>query len=398
MQMLEKDLIPRSLLLVVIATSFRYLDPTSVLPDAWADECRRLVMLEIFSPISTTTLQTLILLQRYEWHRGSHISAWFISALAIRLAHALRLNIEIPNDRDNSGTTIPVSVRETRRRLMWGCFVMDSMMEAGPRPLSELDPSSIEVRVPCDEGSYQLGIEANMENLDPSRNSIDLLRPSSSRPKMGRLGVSAFAVRLAVLRRQILRYTLPYHPRNQGHLPLKAPWDLDAPFYHWQRKLDEWLAALPEDLCFNRDTLYRRGSRLLSFLNLHCMIHAAYCDLFRIGSYMIASHMSIGSLPSIQMPPESYLQHCRRGRLQNAFAIANILSETIGYLSSEQDPFVAICACLAIRVLVIERRRDDSDYLGITDDAVRSSLDAVVKCAKRTARWSKPVGQLVIDH
>ncbi|CAM1501240.1 Fc.00g104020.m01.CDS01 [Cosmosporella sp. VM-42] len=94
MKMLENNLIPRSLLLVVLATGLRYVDQESTSPDRWADECRNLGVLYVFSSISTTNLLALLLLQKYEWHRGAHLSTWFLSGLVFRLAHALQLHLE----------------------------------------------------------------------------------------------------------------------------------------------------------------------------------------------------------------------------------------------------------------------------------------------------------------
>lgn len=236
MQLFDNRLVPDLLLLIILATALRFLDPRDRRADAWADECRRLVMLEIFSPPSTTTLQALLLLQRFEWHRASHVAAWFLSGLAVRLAHGLQLNLEIAqsaggngnsNGDSREGRTVPVTVREARRRLIWSCFVMESLIENGRRPLSSMDAGAIEVRLPCNEQAFQLGLETGMPTLNslttkehqqPPEAPLPLLPAPSASVVESRLGISTYLVQLAAMRRAILDYTMPYHPRNKHHV------------------------------------------------------------------------------------------------------------------------------------------------------------------------------------
>ncbi|KAI5459522.1 fungal-specific transcription factor domain-containing protein [Mariannaea sp. PMI_226] len=384
-QMLDNDRIPDSLLFIVIATSLHFLEPGNPLPDQWADECRCLIMQEIFSPPSTTTLQALLLLQRYEWHRANHISAWFLSGLAVRLAHGLQLNIEILDT-----ARVPATVREIRRRLAWCCLVMESMIEAGRQPLSAIDKTSLEVRLPCDERSFRLGLETNMPDVN---HLLETPAPLSN-PSEGHAGISAFLVRLAVLRRDILDYTLPYHPRNRGHIPSQEPWSPDSAFFRCEKQLGEWSAALPVELQFNVDVLYRRRPQLVNFLALHCLFHGCYCDLYRIGSYINTSYRASSSGKSLSPQGESFLVTCRRGRLQHAMAICQVISESMQHHNLGHDPVVAIGAALAMRVLIIERKPDDSAALGLTDETVHVNVDAAVQCAKEVARRSVPIREL----
>ena len=397
MQMLDANVVPRPLLLIILATSLHCLDPSSTRPDHWADECRRLVMLDLFSLPSTPQLQTLLLLQRHEWHRGSHVSAWFLSSIAVRLAHILQLNIEIQLKHARDKPPITVTVLETRRRLMWSCLIMESMKEAGSHPLTGLDPSFIEVKLPCDERSYQSGYATNSPYLDmfydePGRRSVTKVLPSRD----SQLGISAWVIKIMVLRMQITKYTMSYHPQSRKHLPSEVVWEPEMPFGRFQRELDGWLESLPLELQYNINTMYQHKTQLVSFLNLHCMFHAAYCDLFRLGSFLTAAQVSGHWPAALPPPPEPFLRHCRRGRLRHAFAVITAISETASLHVWEPDPFVAICACLAVRVLVIEWARDDSDYLSLTDNAIRSGVDAALKCATRTARWSKPVREILL--
>lgn len=355
-------------------------------------------MLEIFSLPSTTTLQTLLLLQRYEWHRANHISAWFISGLASRLAHGLQLNIEIL-DR----ARVPVTVRETRRRLTWSCYVMESMIESGRKPLYGLDASSIDAKLPCNERSFQLGLETSMPDIQHLFSHQEELQqmlqldPTSSSAAENRAGISAFLVKLADLRREILNWTLQHHPRNGGNMPSAAPWALDSPFYIFEQKLEEWQQCLPNELRNNPEVMHHRRSQLTSFTTLHCLFYGCYCDLYRMGSYITASQRQIGTDSDniVSTPPPSFLAKCRRGRLENALAICNVISASMEHHIAGHDPVVGISAALATRVLLIERRQEDGEALGLTEEAIYGKLHAAVDCAKGIARRSVPIRDLV---
>ncbi|OAA65777.1 Transcription factor [Niveomyces insectorum RCEF 264] len=417
MQMFDNGLVPNFLLLIIIATALRFLEPHNRLADAWADECRRLVMLELFSPPSTATLQALLLLQRFEWHRASHVAAWFLSGLAVRLAHGLQLNLEIADE-----ACVPVTVREVRRRLVWSCFVMESLIENGRRPLASLDIGAVEVKLPCNEQAFQLGLETDMPALDgqdrhqqppPSTADETADRPSPIRTRStrqplpcatveSRLGVSSFLVKLAVMRRAILDYTMPYHPRNKSHVPPEpAPWASESPFFAYEAKLHRWGEGLPQEMQFNDDVLYRRqSSQLVSFVTLHCLYHGCYCDLYRIGSYVSSLYClsrqgdSGGGAGDALRPEADFLAYCRRGRVQHAFSICRVIYDSIKHHPAGHDPVVGISASLAIRVLVLERQQDEDASLGLTDDILSAHLDAAVQCAKEIALRSVPIRDL----
>lgn len=210
-----------------------------------------------------------------------------------------------------------------------------------------------------------------------------------------RPGISAFVVKLASLRRDILRYTLPYHPRNKGHVPSAMPWSDESPFTVYEDSLEKWRQCLPDELQFKAEVMYTRRFQLVSFVTLQCLFHGCYCDLYRIGSYITASQ-STGALDARDFPlPLSFLSTCRQGRLQHAFAICKVISDSMEHHKSGHDPVVGISAALAIRVLVIERQQEDSVALGLTDEMVYTCLDAAVQCAKEISRCSVPIRDLV---
>ena len=390
MQLLDNDLIPRCLLLIVLATIKRIEDPLGKLADSWADESCQLVLQGIFTKISTSYLQALLLLQRYEQHRGAHLKAWFLSGLAIRLAHALQLNIDpLQNQPGSRKQTLPITVVEVRRRLMWSCLVMESMMESGARPLSSMRVSSIDIRLPCDETEFHLGRVTETERVSFSKDFTFVTDISMGHPCHG---ISACAIKVAILRMQTIEYVFSYHPRNQANLPSELPWDPEAQFYKLRRKLDQMTGEVSR---FDQNSLYSHShGDLIKLLNLHCLFQGAYCDLLRIGALLTSLTASVEE-SIFPKPPTWFLDMCGQGLLKHAFSMAQVVSMSMRHLASDCDPFTAVCGCLAARLLVIDRRPEDNDYLSLFDPTVRASIDGAVQCARRVARWSEPVRKYV---
>ena len=159
-------------------------------------------MLEIFERIFITKFQIPLLLQRYERHREAHTSACIVSEMAFGLAQALQLNVEVSADRGLGQRNIPNTVMETREQLLWSCAIMYFIMNAGSRSRSGLTMSSMDVKFPWDERSYEVGISP-IQRILRLRTACPSSRPSHQ-------GTSAYVVKLGVLRIQILKCTQSY--------------------------------------------------------------------------------------------------------------------------------------------------------------------------------------------
>ncbi|KIW28138.1 uncharacterized protein PV07_07820 [Cladophialophora immunda] len=389
MAMLENGLVSHSLLLIVLATGMRSLDPSATSADRWADECRGLIVPQIFRRMSTVNLQTLLLLQRYEWHRGSVLSSFFLSALAIRLAFALELHLE-PTERPvQTDTVLPPSVLETRRRLIWSCFIMESVPDAGTRRLySAMDPFAIQARLPSDESCYQRrsgtsAVQPTLAELWSDRHTTSVTAPNTCP------SISAYLIKMAVLRMKILHYV---NSDVNGNEPLidSPPWLADSPFHDLQRKLEHFYATLPGELQLTVNMKHFTDQSPIPLYTLHIMYFAASADLFRIGIQARAPARRAQTAP-----PEHFIDLCRRGRIENALNIIKVVRQFLEGTATEHDPFIAICSCLAIRIISVEGQNTVGNPSPLLPPSVAEDLQLCVQCAARTARWSKPIQKLL---
>lgn len=379
--MLENDLVPRQLLLVISATALRCKDPQSSLADEWADEARETVLRDSFVRMSTTNLQTLLLLQRYEWHRGSHLSAWMLAGLAIRLAMALQLYRDPSETRGNASVELPSTVMETRRRLMWSCFAMDSIPDVGHLTMHpSIDSETIGTRLPCPEELYEQDLESNEPTL---HNALDAAGEKPS--------ISAYMIRMVLLRVRIIRYSHPFNPQSSAKPHTERPWAAQSEFYSLRADLDEFQEALHKNFPLPPKSSSEDPAQLTALFTIHTMFHAAYTDLLRVGTHKSPR----GDFPNPEDNPHSFFESCRRERINQARCIAKVVSMCMQSQCKEHDPFMAICSCVALRILVVERWHDKQQLVNLSSPSTQELLNHCRGCAIKTAAWSKPIRKLL---
>ena len=356
--------IPNALLLIILATALRCQEPENPLADRWADRSRLLIMDDAFSRMSALNLQALLLLVRYQWHRGSHASASLLAAMASRMAYSLHLNKEPHDLPAKTSQQLPDVVIETRRRLMWSTFVMDTVPDAGgyQPALPDIDPSTISTKL-------------------PSNDFVDgwMLRS----PYLG--DVSSPLVSLLILRKDILRYSIGYHPRSGVTSDLEPPWLQTSRFSSLLEGMQRWEGALPAELQFTEGALKQHSGCLTPFLTLHCALHAAYTDLFAVGYFLKRRN---------QTSPDTFLAYCTKERQKHALDLLHVVATTWPLLKQLIDPWVSVCAGVAFRILILEQPTSDTAALTWPEPG-QHYMRVAFDCLKSTAQWSQPIRQLV---
>lgn len=135
-----------------------------------------------------------------------------LSGLAVRMAQALKLDNEYSPDilcADDGSAAPSVVSRESRRRLMWACYVLDAWMGSGGDHLTLLREADIKIQLPCNERNFGLRIPSVTETLGVGH-VLQFLPPSVVPPKpAGNMGIMAYYIRIVTLRKRIIRYVPP---------------------------------------------------------------------------------------------------------------------------------------------------------------------------------------------
>jgi hypothetical protein len=136
-----------------------------------------------------------------------------LSGITTRMTQALQINLEYNTDilcYDADGG-LSVTEKESRRRLMWSCYIMDALVGSGVDQLTLMDEKDIKIQLPCNERNFSQQIPCLTETLRPGNwlkilpgdLNVDALLPN--------MGIMAYFIRHISIRKRVLRYaSLPW--------------------------------------------------------------------------------------------------------------------------------------------------------------------------------------------
>lgn len=172
----------------------------------WAKRAQHLILTQL-GDIAVENLMAAILLHDYELRMGNFGNAFMLSGITARMAQALQINLEHSTDvlchKSHSGPG--ASAKESRRRLMWCCYITDSMIGNGVDQLTLIKEADLKIQLPCSERSFLLQTACVTEVLQPGQ-FLDFLPPEviPARP-MDNMGIRAYYIRYIAIRRKVLK-------------------------------------------------------------------------------------------------------------------------------------------------------------------------------------------------
>ncbi|KAG6000381.1 hypothetical protein E4U21_005544 [Claviceps maximensis] len=288
----------------------------------WAKRAEYL-MLANFGKISVQRLMTAILLHDFHFRLGEYGQALMISGLAVRMAHALKINTEYNSDilctEEDKGAP-SVASRESRRRLMWACYVLDAWAGNGADQLTLLRENDIKIQLPTNERNFGLRISSVTETLGVGH-VLQFLSPAVvPRRPAANMGIMAYYIRVVALWKRIVRYVNDLHAGP-------PPWQPDSLFAALDADLHLWRRELPDFVEYTTETIYARldSNQLGALVLIHCTYHHNYLELYKL------TMPDLFKLPKpLIFPPEhqDFLQREQAKCYFHARQIADILADT----------------------------------------------------------------------
>ncbi|KAG6007069.1 hypothetical protein E4U54_000067 [Claviceps lovelessii] len=297
------------------------LSPWKNAGNQWAKRAEHL-MLANFGKISVQRLMTAILLHDFHFRLGEYGQALMISGLAVRMAHALKINTEYNADiLCTQGDTAAPSVasRESRRRLMWACYVLDAWAGSGVDQLTLLRENDIKIQLPSNERNFGLRIPTVTETLGVGH-VLQFLPPVVvPRRPAANMGIMAYYIRVVALWKRIVRYVNHLHAGP-------PPWQPDSAFAALDADMHLWRRELPDFVDYTTETIYARldSNQLGALVLIHCTYHHNYLELYKLAM------PDLFRLPNpFVFPPEhqDFLQRAQANCYYHAQQIADILAE-----------------------------------------------------------------------
>ncbi|TXT16083.1 hypothetical protein VHUM_00586 [Vanrija humicola] len=344
--------VSRKVILAICAVAARFVTlPTSSTPpaapplpsagsaaaQAWGAESKTALMED---DMSLDNVTTALILAKHEINAGRFGRGFILAAVATRTALALGLHRELPPE-----DPATITERETRRRLMWGCFSLDRMMHTGVAEFLGVPAASMSIRLPCDDQQYQFAMPTDVP-IPAIETEGD--EGESLQERYSDVGILGHHLRLQGIRTIILRSS-----RNRNPAVDLPPWEPASTFAVAERKLNAWRASLPPQFQLERETIYARHyqNQLIPLVMLHVWYETNHAELYRLAMPGFPESLDPGIAAAA---PPGWIERTRDA----CSAHAQMVARTIRHVCSivDQDSFLfsdnalPICILESVRV------------------------------------------------
>lgn len=352
MRRLKAGTVPPVLILAVCAVSARFSthpllnsEPPFLRGQNWAEPAATIALSRHDEP-NLTILTVFLLLGLHDFGTCHGGRSWSFGGQAIRMAYALQLHRELdcdplPAQRNTNGSQqLSFTDREIRRRIMWGCFMMDRFNSSGSRRPPMGNETFLQIQLPIKESRFQMEIPGPTEDLDghiPNPIPEHVGQLSNARENMG---VAAYVIRATALWGRIVDY-LNLGGMKRDPYPL---WSPESGYTRLKRQIEEFSASLPSSLTFTYENLQIHAAEKVAnqFLFLHIIAHQNMLFLNQFG---------IPLSPRVRPPkdmPKNFLSDAGRAAVEAAHHISNLINYASSY--NLTAPFAGYCAYSASTV------------------------------------------------
>ncbi|KAG6325192.1 hypothetical protein E4U22_002793 [Claviceps purpurea] len=331
--------------------------------DRCIDRAESLIFADYSRP-STFKVQALVLMIKHRILSNRYPSAFVLLSMASRFAAALRLNHKSPN--------LCFLAQESRRRLMWSLYCIDTGIAAGYRDFALWRADRIFVSLPCNERNFEFDLPQPAEMLIPDSLGADAQQSED-------IGSLALHIRILHLRQKIIEFTKDVLVSRT----ITDTSSLQEPILALHNQLDDFAGRLPASFQFSESSLRLRAysPRICVFVMMHIWWHQCHCDLYRMT--MAGFREALPESTLVRLDP-GFLTHCRRQCVEHSLAMADIFAsmQKLG-AKPVADLDLALCAYQCARMLKYALH-GRGDQFGLTVESVTEKaqvcLEAIKQC------------------
>ncbi|KAJ5040214.1 hypothetical protein NUH16_010016 [Penicillium rubens] len=298
------------------------------------------------------------------------------------MTQALQINLEYNTDIlcQNTNNGLPVTAKESRRRLMWSCYIMDALVGSGVDQLTLMDERDVKIQLPCNERNFTQQVPCLTETLYPGSWLKILPDDLDTKTLSPNMGIMAYIKHLG---------------------DAMVPWDPASEFALLDADCRAWYDSLPASLQFTPDAMYIRKEtyQLGALCLLHCAHYQTVCDLYRLGAPALYKLRA-----AFDFPPEQadFLQHLQQVLFDAARALATIIGQAALHgpqtLADSWLPTIAYDSC---RIMVyhltqiLDPRSENAKALALaTIPLLHSNINALKSMGSLNAIASTLVSPL----
>ena len=372
MERYHAGLLDQALLLALVGITSLLTDlgTTQEYGNKCIDEAVTLVLAELEKP-SVLRLQALVIIVKHRMLTRQFSSAFMLHATACRFATALRLNYENPN--------LGFLPRESRRRLMWSVYMIDSSIADGQLDLAIWPDAErqIHLQLPCNERNFEFDLPEPTEMLRPP----PLTQDGTLVPLPDEVGFSGLHLRIQWIRCRILQYTTKMVNQPSAEdiaaLPSKCA--------EFTAELVAFEARLPLSFRWSESSFRLRtySPRLCIFIMTHVLWRQCHLDLYRL--FLPGFKEALPMVFSEQLSLDVMTTN-RRCCYEHAKALADIFAQllTLGSGVPVTDLDLVTCAYQCSRVLN-HAQQSDVEGFDLPVGAVRNIATVCKRVADRSA-------------
>ncbi|KJR88038.1 uncharacterized protein SPSK_07003 [Sporothrix schenckii 1099-18] len=396
MQRYRAGLVDRPLLLALVGITSLMTDlgpGTRELGKQCIAEAEALVLSRLDRP-STLGLQTLVFVIHHRVLSGRFSSAFMLHGVASRFASALRLNHENPR--------LCFLARESRRRLMWALYMIDSSMANGYADFSlwayRADDRAdvMNIQLPCNERNFEFDLPERTEPLRPPPRLADGSLP----PLPDDIGFLALHVRIRSIRGRILQYTKDVTSNLSTPPPSSPSTAIDENVTAFNvasipgrvaeiaAELDDFAARLPVSFRWSEGNVRLRtySPRLCVFLMTHVWWEQCHCELYRLALVGLQEALPAPCIAQLEHQFPTWVRHCREQVLEHASAMADmfrlVLTLENGVPATDLD--LPICLYQCVRLLFYISRTNPDDPQAVPHDSFLELAGVCTQVLERT--------------
>lgn len=352
----------------------------------WAEAAMQCTFATFGNP-AIECLMTEILLHEYYLRIGDYSKAFLISGFITRRVQLLQLNVEHDNDILCQKNQISSAAKESRRRVLWACYLLDASIECGIDQLRFVSAGDLQIQLPCVEDSFIRNMPCITEMLPVGKTLpfIDKQQVAVA-SAVENIDMRGHYIRAMAIRSKILRYV--------KHLDGEIPWEANgrSQFHNLDKELRDIESSIPVSLKMSTENvyIYKTSSRLNLFFGLHILISQTYSDLYRVGvSRLVFPDTATQWIR--KNAPEEFVHLCHRVCITKAMYIGSLLRTLwdCHKLSLLDTPYaVHAQICSSVLVTTLASWRDPESM--IADFSYRKCeevLQSNVKILKYLARY-----------
>jgi hypothetical protein len=141
---------------------------------------------------------------------GNFANAFMLSGLITRMTQALQINLEYNTDLlcQDAETGLSATDKESRRRLMWSCYVMDALVGSGVDQLTLVEERDMKIQLPCNERNFLQQRPCLTETLEPGNWLKFIPGELDTNTILPNMGIMAYFIRHISIRKRVLRYVM----------------------------------------------------------------------------------------------------------------------------------------------------------------------------------------------